>query len=140
MTDEVFDLDAVAAEAENRRFSFKYGDRTWTMRHLTDFDWRIARDGIGGDVEAVDRAFREGLGPEQYAEFEQLQQSASVAGALFDAWLKHCGLSRGKSPSSTSSSPSTKTPSKRASRSATRGSASGTSTKARSRSANSSST
>lgn len=137
---EVFNLDAIAAEADSRAFRFTYEGREWRMRHMKDFDWRLARDGIGGDLEAIDRAFREGLGPEQHAEFEKLQQSTNVATALFEAWLTHCGLSRGKSSSSAPSSASTGKPSKRASRSTTRGSGSGTSSKERSASASSSST
>jgi hypothetical protein len=138
MTDEVFDLDALAAEATSRALRFTYAGREWQLAHVTDFDWRVTRDGISGDMEAVDTIFRRGLGAEQYAQWEQVEQPTHVVSALFDRWLEHCGLSRGKSESSTDSSESTEKPLKPASKPRTKSASAGSST-ARSRRAASSS-
>lgn len=114
-TTEPFDLDAVAAEAEHRKFVFTYGGRQWSMLHVRDFDWKITRDGaISGDVEAINTAFNYALG-DQAADFEALPRSADVTVQLFDQWVKHSGLSRGKSQSLTPSSPTTAKRSRRVS-------------------------
>jgi hypothetical protein len=138
MSDQVFDLDAVAAEAQGKPLRFKYAGREWTIKHISAFDWRITKDGISGDMEAVALIFRKGMGEEQYAEWEKVDQPAELVGVLFDQWLKHCGLSRGKSPDSTDSSESTGQPSKPASKRPTK-SASRASSTGRSRRAASSS-
>lgn len=128
---EVFDLDAVMAESANEPLRFTYAGREWTLDHIQNFDWRVIRGGIGGDLEAVVASMRMGMGDEQYAEFDKLKQPVFALDKLFDAWLEHCGLSRGKSPDSTDSSESTEKPSKPASRRATRASGSATSRRAR---------
>lgn len=138
MSDEVFDLDAVAAEAQGKAFRFKYEEREWTIRHISAFDWRITKDGINGDMEAVNLIFEKGMGAEQFADWQQVNQPAELMGALFDRWLKHCGLDAGKSPASRPSSKSTAKRSKPASPRATRASGSATSSKVRSRPASSS--
>jgi hypothetical protein len=140
MTEQVKDYDkTVGAEAGKRAFRFQYEGREWSMRHIRDFDWRLLREGaIGGDMEAVDKVFRKGMGKDQYADWEQVEQSTALLDAIFDDYLEHCGLSRGKSESSTDSSETTEKPSKRASKPRTRSTSPG-STTARSRRAASSS-
>lgn len=134
MSEQVSKYDALLAEADNRAFTFPFQGRQWSIRHLSDLDYRLARDGaIGGDVDAVDKLFRSGMGDEQYAQWEAVTNVPSeVLVAIFDDYLEHCGSSRGKSPDSTPSSENTETPSKPASKRPTR-SASRASSPARSR-------
>lgn len=141
MTEQVKSYAHLAAEATRRAFRFQLedGGREWTIRHVRDFDYRLARDGaIGGDLEAVAVVFRKGMGDEQYADWEQVEQPPDLLNAIFEDYLNHCGLSSGKSESSTPSSPSTETPSKRASKRPTKSTSRASST-ARSRRAASSS-
>ena len=128
---EVFDLDVIAKEVTEEQLLFRYVGRDWTLDHIRNFDYRITKDGVGGDMEAVALSLRYGMGDEQFAEFQKLKLPMAVLDALFDRWLEHCGLNRGKSPDSTDSSESTEKPSKPRSRRTTRASGSDSFSRAR---------
>ena len=126
---DVFDLDAVAAEATKEPFRFRFGGREWSLAHLSDIDWRVVARADTGDLDAVREAVSSGLG-DQFAEFDQLPQPISMMTVLFDRWLAHSGLAAGEQPASPTSSESTAGPSKRPSQRTTRASGSATSTPA----------
>lgn len=127
MSEDVFDLDAVAAEATGAPLRFTYRGQEWTLAHMTGVDWRIIDAANEGDMEAIRKAFRYGMGEEQATRFDEVPQTIAAMTALFRRWLKHNGLTEGESEASPDSSASTARPSKPASRPATRASGSGTS-------------
>jgi hypothetical protein len=118
MSEEVSKYDVLAAEADRRAFTFSYQGREWSIRHMADLDYRLARDGaLKGDLDAIDKLFRRGMGQEQFAAWEaETDVPSEVLKVIFDDYLEHCGTSRGKSQDSTPSSGSTETPSKPASK------------------------
>ncbi|MGC4891089.1 hypothetical protein [Micromonospora sp. DT227] len=128
---EVFDLDAVAAEATHEPMRFTYQGREWTLAHMTGVDWRVVELANEGDLQAIRKAFRMGMGDEQADEFDELPQPIAAMTALFTRWLKFNGLTEGESAASPASSGSTAGPSKPPSQRTTRGSGSRTSSRAR---------
>lgn len=128
--DKPFDLDAVAAEATKEPLRFTYRGQEWTLAHMTGVDWRVVELANTGDIEAIRKAFRMGMGDEQADAFDDLPQPIAAMTALFNQWLKHNGLTEGESAASPDSSESTARPSKRASQPRTQESASATSSPA----------
>lgn len=107
-----FDLDAVASEVTREPFEFTFGGETYTLSPT--FDIRIVGHLTEGEVI---EALRLTLGDEQW---DQMQASETVLTseqfkALFDAYMKHCGIDAGEASASTGSSRSTGRPSKRTS-------------------------
>lgn len=131
MSDDVFDLDAVAAEATKEPLRFTYRGQEWTLAHMTGVDWRVIDLANTGDIEAIRKAFRYGMGEEQAARFDELPQPIAAMTSLFRRWLDHNGLTEGESPASPDSSGSTAGPSKQRSKRTTRASGSGSSSRAR---------
>lgn len=127
---EVFDLDAVAAEETKEPLRFRWQGREWTLAHMTGVDWRVVELANTGDMEAIRKAFRYGMGEEQYAEFEKVPQPIAAMTALFRQWLRHNGLTEGESEASPDSSGSTARQSTRPSQRTTRASDSGSSSPA----------
>lgn len=127
---DVFDLDAVAAEETKEPLRFTWHGQEWTLAHMTGVDWRVIEQANNGDIDAIRRAFRAGMGEEQAARFDELPQPIAAMTALFRRWLDHNGLTEGESPASPDSSGSTAGPSKPASPRRTRGSGSGSSSRA----------
>jgi hypothetical protein len=136
MTDEVFDLDAVAAEVEGDPLEFTFRGESWSIKHMKAFGRNTKRLlsslSENDDDGAVDLMFSKGMGEERYERWKEIDPGIGVEEALFNRWLEHCGLSRGKSESSADSSASTETPSKPVSKPRTRSASAGSST-ARSR-------
>lgn len=128
---EVFDLDAVAAEETKEPLRFTYLGQEWTLAHLTGVDWRVVEQANSGDIDAIRKAFRAGMGEEQADIFDKVPQPIAAMTALFRRWLDHNGLTEGESPASPASSGSTAGPSKRPSKRTTRASGSGSSSRAR---------
>lgn len=127
---DVFDLDAVAAEATKEPLRFIWHGQEWTLAHMTGVDWRIIELANTGDIEAIRRAFRYGMGDEQADRFDKLPQPIAAMTALFRQWVKHNGLTEGESAASPDSSESTARPSKPASRRTTQASGSDSSSQA----------
>lgn len=130
---EVFDLDAVAAEETKEPLRFTWHGQEWTLAHMTGVDWRVIELANTGDLEAIRRAFRYGMGDEQADRFDEVPQPIAAMTALFRRWLEHNGLTEGESEASPDSSGSTAGPSKPASRRTTRASGSGSSSRVNSR-------
>lgn len=128
---DVFDLDAVAAEETKEPLRFTWHGQEWTLAHMTGIDWRVIEQANTGDIDAIRKAVRYGMGDEQADRFDALPQPIAAMTALFRRWLDHNGLTEGESPASPSSSGSTAGPSRRPSQRTTRGSGSGSSSRAR---------
>jgi hypothetical protein len=111
MTEEVFDLDALAAEAEQHPFKFTFGGEEYERPPM---DMKLATEIDGLSMVEV---FRKLLGDEQWdrivASTSRLTQPMFVA--LLDRWESHYGSSLGESRASRRSSQSTARPSKRTS-------------------------
>ncbi len=120
MPEDVFDLDAYVAEHRKTPYRFRYGGQDFELPHAQDTDWRVAEAADQDDVDAIQTLFRRGMGPEQWARFEQLPQPAGAMGELFRRWQAHSGTTPGESPASPSSSESTAGPSTRRSAGTTR--------------------
>lgn len=131
MSDDVFDLDAVAAEETKEPLRFTWHGQEWTLAHMTGMDWRVIESANSGDIDAIRKAFRYGMGEEQAARFDELPQPIAAMTKLFGRWLDHNGLTEGESSASPDSSGSTAGPSKRPSKRTTRASGSGSSSRAR---------
>jgi len=127
---DVFDLDAVAAEATKEPLRFTYRGQEWTLAHMTGIDWRVVELANEGHMDAIRKAFRYGMGEEQADRFDELPQPVAAMTALFRQWVKHNGLTEGESVASPDSSGSTARRSKRPSRRATRVSGSDSSSQA----------
>jgi hypothetical protein len=110
MSQDVFDLDAYVAEHRQEPYRFRYGGQQWELPHAADTDWRVIEAADQGDVEAIRTLFRRGMGPEQWARFEELPQPAKPMGELFRRWQAHSGVRPGESPASPGSSESTAGP------------------------------
>ncbi|MFF2612693.1 hypothetical protein [Kitasatospora sp. NPDC058046] len=100
-----FDLGAVKAGAELRPFVVRDADGTrWTFAHIDSLNiWPLLAAAERGDNLAVRAAFREALGPQQWAEFEQQPMPGYQLMPLFKAYQKHCGIKQGESQASTDS-------------------------------------
>lgn len=111
--EDVFDLDDYIAENTKEPYRFKRGGQQFHLPHFSDIDWRVAEGAESGDVSALRRIFRLGLGDDQWAEFEKHPQPAGAIGELFRRWQKHAGLKPGESQGSSDSSQNTAEPSTR---------------------------
>lgn len=119
MASEVFDLDAVAAEVVKEPMPFTWEGQQWTLAHMTGVDWRVMEMATAGDIEAMQKAFRYAMGPEQAKRFDKVPQPLAPMKELFKRWLRHNGSSEGESSASPDSSASTAGPSKPPSNSTT---------------------
>lgn len=107
---EVFDFDALVAEARKEPFRFRYAGREWELPHASDMDWRAVSAAEMGNYEALRHLFQLGFG-DQWEAFEQLPQPAHAMTKLFQAWQRHAGVKPGESQGSGDSSTSTAEPS-----------------------------
>lgn len=98
----VFDLDAVEAETAGEPFPFTFGGHTFTLPHVQDVDRKVLLGADQGDVAAMNALFQEGLG-DDYERFDAQPMKVRSLEALFNAWLKHCGLEPGELRASTRS-------------------------------------
>ena len=130
--DDEFDLDAVAAEAAKAPLRFKWQGQSWTLKHMSQIDWRIIELAQEGNLDAIQKAFKYGMGTEQAARFEEVEQDAEPMVKLFQRWTEHAGVTEGESSASAGSSGATEKPSRPASARTTRASGSRSSGKARS--------
>jgi hypothetical protein len=109
---EVFDLDALANEAQGEPFRFKFGGEEYALPPSIDM-----RAVAAMQAGRLDDALRQMLTPEQW---ERVQASPAVLDgwtlmALFEEYARTSGLTVGKSSGSTISSRRTVGPSKRTS-------------------------
>ncbi len=125
---EEYDLDAVAAEKAKQPLRFKWQDQSWTLKHKSQIDWRIVESASTGDVAAIREAFRLGMGAEQHARFEELEQPIDAMTALFNRWNQFNGTTQGESPASPASSAGTAKRSRPASKRSTTSTSRGSST------------
>ena len=113
----VFDLDAMAAEAEGREpFRFMFGGVEYELS--PDLDFRVvAQLNKGLIYEGLARL----LGAEQWERMQASDQllTEDMLAKLFEAYQAHTGTSLGELSASTSSSVSTVRPSKRTSNGST---------------------
>jgi hypothetical protein len=130
--DDEYDLDAVAAEAAKAPLRFRWQGQSWTLKHMSQIDWRIVELAQAGNLEAIRKAFEYGMGKEQAARFDQVEQDAEPMVKLFNRWTEHAGVTEGESSASATSSGATEKPSRPASARTTRASGSRSSGKARS--------
>jgi hypothetical protein len=118
MADDIFDLDAVAAEGQDEPFRFRFGGEVYEMPPL-DLRQAAKLDDTGGS--AVDM-FRLLLGDEQWQRMEaaEARLTQPMFLELLDRYTKHTGIDLGESPASSRSSRSTAGRSKRISSGTTR--------------------
>lgn len=90
----MYDLDAVANEAQNEPFKFKFGGQEYSIPCKEDVDTRVAEAIEKGDLYL---AFSYLLGPDQYDRFHAEPLPARKAVALLEAWSSHNGISLGDS-------------------------------------------
>lgn len=112
MTDDVFDLDALAAEADSTPFRFKFGGEEFEIPPM-DITW-AAID--GSQLSHVDM-FKLLVGDEQWARItaSKARLTEPLFVALLDKWMAHYGVTLGESRASRRSSKSTARPSKQTS-------------------------
>jgi len=89
---DVFNLDAVAREAEGERFQFQAGGRLWYLHGPEELDW-LKHSGAafaarGGDV----RPFLRQLLGEQYDDFVELPIKLGQVNALIGQWQDFYGV------------------------------------------------
>ncbi len=102
--DDVFDLDAYAAEARQEPFRFRLGGQEFAAAHMRDINWQ----GIAGEEEfGAPRTGHEllklALG-DQWEKFEQIGLSSGGYNELQRRWHEHCGIDLGESGASDGSS------------------------------------
>jgi hypothetical protein len=130
--DDEFDLDAVAAEAAKAPLNFRWQGESWTLKHMSQIDWRVLEAAQSGDLSAIRKAFEYGMGKEQAARFELVDQDATPMVKLFSAGPSTPVSPRGNPRPRPDSSASTEQPSRPASARTTRASGSRSSGRARS--------
>lgn len=130
---EEFDLDAAVAEQAKSPLGFRWKGQSWKLKHPSSVDWRIIEAATSGDIDAIRKAFEYGMGKEQAARFDKVEQDMDAMTILFRTWLDHAGTSQGESPASADSSASTEKQSRPASPRTTRASGSRSSSRASSR-------
>lgn len=99
---KAFDLDAVEAESAGEPFPFTFGGKEYTLPHVQDVDRKVLVSADHGDVGAMNALFEVGLG-DDYDRFNAEPMKIRSLNALFEAWLKHCGLEPGELGASTRS-------------------------------------
>lgn len=99
---KAFDLDAVEAESAGAPFPFTFGGKEYTLPHVQDVDRRVLLGADRGDIGAMNALFEAGLG-DDFEAFDAEPMKLRSLNALFEAWLKHCGLEPGELRASTSS-------------------------------------
>jgi hypothetical protein len=125
--DGVFNLNAVAAEAQADPFVFEYGPavegdpdgNVWQLAPILDLDYRLVERADSGEVEAVRQVISdrmEAAEQGQWKRFDRLDLGIGLLDKLFAAWLDHNGLKPGESRRSSTSSGATGTRSRQASR------------------------
>ena len=90
---EVFDLDALAAEAKGEPFRFKFGGEEYELPPSVNIiAIAYAQEGkLGAALRAL-------MTPEQWARLERAEATFDVRalGALFEAYGKHSGAQLGE--------------------------------------------
>ncbi|WP_068922202.1 hypothetical protein [Planobispora rosea] len=97
-----FDLDAIEAEVAGEVFTFDYKGTSYTLPHIHDVDRRVLMAADQGEKAAMEELFRVGLA-EEYEAFASQPMKLRTLNALFEAWLRHCGLEPGELRASTRS-------------------------------------
>ena len=129
--DGVFNLNAVAAEAQADPFVFEYGPavdndpdgNVWRLAPILDLDYRLVERADGGEVDAVREVISdrmEAAEPGQWKRFDRLDLGIGLLDKLFAAWLDHNGMKPGESRPSSTRSGATGTRSRPASQSKAR--------------------
>lgn len=113
MTDEVFDLDALAAESEGTPFRFRFGGEEYEMAPA-DLKWAAVDDGTMTPVQM----FQLLLGDEQWQRIvdSDARLTEPMFVALLEQWSNHYGVAPGESRASRRSSGRTAGPSKQTSK------------------------
>lgn len=110
--DAPFDLGAIETEASGKDYRFTLCDREFTMPALGRLDRKavkrlakqIESEGDGGrNLEYIELMLAEGMGAEQWAEFDELPLSQDGLMQLFEDWSDHSGIETGESSASTDS-------------------------------------
>jgi hypothetical protein len=112
---EIFNLDAVAAEAQDRMFEFTLGGRVRRMKNLKDIHAVLLEDeNLGTDLKSVIKVVRAAADPADIDDI--LALGATAVSELGMAWMAHAGIDIPKSEPSETSSENTAKPSKRPSK------------------------
>lgn len=109
--DEVFDLDALEADAELAPFPFTFSGRTWYVQHPNSLDWHVEEtlnEGSARDVMAT-------LMGDDFAEFDELVVESWRLDKLLRKAFDHFGIDLGELEASPGSSGPTGPPSRRTS-------------------------
>lgn len=92
-SDEVFDLDAVAAESQGTAFRFKLGGEEFTLPAAGDVDWRQAQLLESGKIDA---ALMGMMGEEQYHRFYRHDLTVAAMSKLMERYMAHQGVKPGE--------------------------------------------
>jgi len=97
-----FDLDAIEAEAEGRRFEFNYHGRTWSLPPLDAVDKSLISSPTAAPDQLALEAFRQALG-DQWEDFDAVPMSLRSLNALLEEWSRFSGVELGEGLASTRS-------------------------------------
>jgi hypothetical protein len=121
LNEDMFDLDAVAAEQKAKRqpFPFKFrGQRRELANIYAVIDLDTIEAAQNNDLSALRKALTDGLG-EHAGEVNVGAMTVDELVPLFERWMESSGATPGESPASSTSSVSTERPSKRTSKGST---------------------
>lgn len=107
---EVEDLQRAYAEIAGKPYKFTWVDRTWTVPHLRELDYRLQAEIEGLDeigLDEIKALFGRIFDAQQAAAWDQVQVPAPFMLFLFDKWIKHSGGKQGEEKASEPSSEST---------------------------------
>jgi hypothetical protein len=94
--DPIFDLDAVAAEAEGSPFWFFKGGKTISLPNLGGLDYREIIKAETGSVEAIRNLLSAAMDEDDWTHFDALPTGIVELNALFKKWREHAGLGEGE--------------------------------------------
>lgn len=115
---DIFDLDALIAEAHAEQFRFTLAGQVFTMASPEDMSWQVQMQAsTATEAEGIALILSEGLG-EQWDAFKEIKTPLRALRAIFEEAYAFYGISLGESAASPRSSKSTAGRSKRTSRSA----------------------
>lgn len=108
--DEVFDLDAVAHEIEDKGFRFTLKGEQYCMKHPKGIDSKALRmmevslSDNASEVEVITQNLKLLLGPEQFERFDKHDLMLGQLGALMERYEAHFGTELPESDASPRSS------------------------------------